>query len=208
MRVYKMPELSAYAANCYAVVSERKNAAVIDAPCRADIILSTLLKNGESLKKVLLTHGHFDHIMAAAKLYEKTGAEVFIHKLDAPKLKSSYLSAADFFGITDFTPFYNEKTVSDGDVITLDEVSFKVLHTPGHTSGGVCYITKNIIFSGDTLFELSVGRCDMPDGNASALSDSLRRLSQLDGDYKIYTGHGAPTELSFEKKYNPYLRQA
>lgn len=206
MRVYKMPQLSEFAANCYAVVSESKNAALIDAPCCADIILSTLEKNGENLKKVLLTHGHFDHIMAAAETYEKTGADVYIHKLDAPKLKSSYLSVAQFFGITDFIPFYNEKTVTDGDIITLDEISFKVIHTPGHTSGGVCYITDNIIFSGDTLFELSVGRCDMPDGNSSMLSESLKKLSSLDGEYKIYTGHGAPTELSYEKKFNPYLK--
>ena len=205
MKVYKIEQPSPYAANCYAVVSKSNNTALIDAPIDAKSILSALDKNNEHLKAVLLTHGHFDHIMAAAELYEKTGAAVYIHELDAPKLKSSYLSVADFFGIKNFIPFYNETTVADGDVITLDEISFRVMHTPGHTSGGVCYIAENVIFSGDTLFEMSVGRCDMPDGDEETLYKSLKKLSELTGNYRIYPGHGAPTELSFEKKYNPYL---
>lgn len=206
MKIITIPLRIPWAANCRAVVSEQNNAALIDAPCDAEMILAHLKNEGVRLKKILLTHGHFDHIMATAELVEQTGAEVYIHKNDADKLRSADLSVASYFGIGGFKPFSGEKRVSDGDVITLDELEFKVLHTPGHTSGGVCYIVENVIFSGDTLFEMSVGRTDMPDGDSRALCESLKKLSELDGEYKIYPGHGPVTELSYEKKYNPYLQ--
>ncbi len=205
MKIKKLWGLSSYAANCYAVISDMNNAALIDAPCNADRILNELASSGASLKMILLTHGHFDHIMAVPELVKKTNANVYININDADKLRSSEMSVADYFGIKGFVPFYGEKTVKDGDKLTLDEISFEVIHTPGHTSGCVCYKTNDIIFTGDTLFQMSVGRCDMPDGDWDALQDSLKKLSEISGNYKIYPGHGETTELDFERKYNPYL---
>lgn len=205
MKIKKLWGLSSYAANCYAVISDMNNAALIDAPCNADKILNELASSGASLKMILLTHGHFDHIMAVPELVKKTNAKVYISINDADKLRSSETSVADYFGIMGFVPFYGEKTVKDGDKLTLDEISFEVIHTPGHTSGCVCYKTNDIIFTGDTLFQMSVGRCDMPDGDWDALQDSLKKLSAISGNYKLYPGHGETTELDFERKYNPYL---
>lgn len=205
MKIKKLWGLSSYAANCYAVISDMNNAALIDAPCNAERILSELASSGASLKMILLTHGHFDHIMAVPELVKKTNAKVYISINDADKLRSSEMSVADYFGIKGFVPFYGEKTVKDGDKLTLDEISFEVIHTPGHTSGCVCYKTEDIIFTGDTLFQMSVGRCDMPDGDWDALQDSLKKLSAISGNYKLYPGHGETTELDFERKYNPYL---
>ncbi len=205
MKIKKLWGLSSYAANCYAVISDMNNAALIDAPCNADRILNELASSGASLKMILLTHGHFDHIMAIPELVKKTNAGVYININDADKLRSSEMSVADYFGIKGFVPFCGEKTVKDGDKLTLDEITFDVIHTPGHTSGCVCYKTNDIIFTGDTLFQMSVGRCDMPDGDWDALQDSLKKLSEISGNYKIYPGHGETTELDFERKYNPYL---
>lgn len=205
MKIKKLWGLSSYAANCYAVISDMNNAALIDAPCNADRILNELASSGASLKMILLTHGHYDHIMAVPELVKKTNAGVYININDADKLRSSRMSVADYFGIKEFVPFYGEKTVKDGDKLTLDEITFEVIHTPGHTSGCVCYKTNDIIFTGDTLFQMSVGRCDMPDGDWDAMQDSLKKLSEISGNYKIYPGHGETTELDFERKYNPYL---
>ncbi len=206
MKIIKLFGLSSFAANCYAVASEEGNVALIDAPCNAEKILSELEARGLTLKKILLTHGHFDHIMATGELVRKTNAEVFIHSLDRDKLRSPTLSVAEYFGISGFEPFYGEKAIEDNDKITLDELTFEVIHTPGHTSGGVCYKIGNVIFTGDTLFQMSVGRCDMPDGDWQALNDSLKKLTEITGNYTLYPGHGESTELDFEKAYNPYMR--
>lgn len=205
MKIIKIPLKTVWAANCYAVISDKGNAALIDAPCEPENILSALEDEKAKLKIILLTHGHFDHINAAEALKEKTGAAVYIHKNDSEKLKSEYLSVASLFGVSDFAPVSGAKLLGDGDEIGLDEIKIKVLHTPGHTSGGVCFIVGNALFSGDTLFELSVGRTDMPDGSLGELTKSLAKLRSLEGDYKVYPGHGPVTELSYERTYNPYL---
>lgn len=205
MKVKEIFGLSPYAANCYAVISDLNNAVLIDAPCNAERILNELEQTGVTLKIILLTHGHFDHIMAVPELVKKTNAMVFVHENDEDKLKSSETSVADYFGMKGFVPFYGAKKLKDGDKIILDEMTFEVIHTPGHTSGCVCYKINDVIFTGDTLFQMSVGRCDMPDGNWDALQASVKKLSAVSGNFKIYPGHGEMTELDFERKYNPYL---
>jgi len=184
--------------NCYIIQSENKNAAAVDIGGESEVLLEFLEKNDLTLKKILLTHGHFDHIGGVEQVRRATGAEVYIHHLDAPKLSD--------FGITDIEPVAEYNEISDGDIITLDEIQFRVMHTPGHTKGGVCYITDGVIFSGDTLFKNSMGRTDSPDGDYSEMMQSLKKLKMLEGNYTVYPGHDFSTTLNRERLNNPYMR--
>lgn len=198
-----------FGTNCYIVISDNGNAALIDAPAGGARILDEIKKNGVKLKKILLTHGHCDHIESVAFLAEKTGAEVYIHEADENKLSDDYLNLSEYFSDYYESPvahFGGAHTVSDGDIITLDELEFKVLHTPGHTSGSVCYICGGTMFSGDTLFKMSAGRTDMPDGNSLKLNESLKMLDEMGGDYALLSGHGERSTLSNERKYNPFMK--
>ncbi len=210
MKIITIPPQGVFAVNSYLVISEAGNAALIDAPQGAERLLAEVNKNGAVLKKILLTHGHCDHIESLAEIAEETGAEVYVHTLDAPKLTDSYTNLSDYFDnyLHGAAGYDKALTVNDGDIITLDELSFKVMHTPGHTGGSVCYIIGDVIFSGDTLFKSSVGRTDMPDGDTAKLLESLKRLAEFKGeheDYRLLSGHGAESSLSREKNSNPYM---
>lgn len=198
-----------FGTNCYLVISGKGNAALIDAPVGGERIIAEAEKNGASIKKILLTHGHCDHIESLAFLAKETGAEVYIHETDEKKLSDDYLNLSEYFLDYYDKPvehFKGAKKVSDGDIITLDELSFRVLHTPGHTSGSVCYLCDDIMFSGDTLFKMSAGRTDMPDGNSIKLNESLKMLDGLGKDYVLLSGHGDRSSLSNERKYNPFMK--
>lgn len=207
MEIIRLKPLSVCDTNCYIVASDLGNAALIDAPADADYILKELELYGLTLKKILLTHGHFDHVGAVADLAERTGCSVYIHKLDIKKLSEDADGLlVNLFRVRGFKPFDGAVAVDDGDIIRLDEIEFDVVHTPGHTSGSVCYITGDVMFSGDTLFARSVGRTDMPDGDYRSLMNSMEIIKDLGGDLKIYPGHMCETTLENERKYNPYLQ--
>lgn len=213
MKLISIPPQGIFMVNSYIIISENGDAVLIDAPCGADRILNIASQNNAVIKKILITHGHCDHIESLNEIAEATGAVVYIHKNDVSKLTDSYSNLSD-----NFKPYLRNRNislydkaipVSDNDVITLDELNFKVMHTPGHTSGCVCYIIDNIIFSGDTLFNMSIGRTDMYDGNSKTLLQSLKKLSEFSGnfdDYTIFAGHGETTTLSEEQMNNPYLQ--
>ena len=208
MKIIKIPPAGMFAVNCYIVISEAGNAVLIDAPEGAERIIAEIEKNGAKLKKILLTHGHCDHIESLAEIAEKTGAEVYIHEFDAPKLTDSRMNLSDFFAMYLDAParHYDKAiTVSGGDIISQDELKFRVMHTPGHTSGCVCYIVDDVMFSGDTLFRDSIGRTDMPDGNYSVLAKTLSALAEIAEDYRVLPGHNEETALSREKANNPFL---
>ena len=210
MRIITIPPQGIFAVNCYLVISEAGNAALIDAPEGAERILAAAEKNGAKIKKILLTHGHCDHIESLAEIAERTGAEVYIHELDAGKLTDSYTNLTEFFAgyQESVTPYSGATCLSDGDTVKLDELTFTVLHTPGHTSGSVCYVIDDVMFSGDTLFKNSIGRTDMPDGNQIALFDSLKLLEDYRGeheDYRLLSGHGAESTLKRERNNNPFM---
>lgn len=190
--------------NCSLIINEKTNqSALVDCNEFSQKMIDMI--GDTDLKYILLTHGHFDHIIGVKSVKEKYGAQVVISKEDEPMLNSSKLSLAVFCN----APQNNvdaDIIVKDGDEITLGEIKIKVMATPGHTSGSVCYIAENCIFSGDTLFYCSCGRTDFPSGSPEQMMSSLQKLKALDGDYKVYTGHNNLTTLDFERKNNPYMK--
>ena len=190
--------------NCCLIIDEKTNqSALVDCNEFSQKMIDMI--GDTDLKYILLTHGHFDHIIGVKSVKEKYGAQVVISREDEPMLNSSKLSLAVFCN----APQNNvdaDIIVKDGDEITLGETKIKVMATPGHTSGSVCYIAENCIFSGDTLFYCSCGRTDFPSGSPEQMMSSLQKLKALDGDYKVYTGHNNLTTLDFERKNNPYMK--
>ena len=192
--------------NCYVISTENNNAVIIDCGDEANKILAYTEKEGLTIKKILLTHGHYDHIGAVAEIAKKTGAEVFIHENDKPMLTSEEQSLSKFIPNSKLNVIEQVTTIDDGDIIAQDELEFKVMHTKGHTKGGVCYICEDIIFSGDTLFCGDVGRTDLPGGNYQEILESVKRLAKLEGDYKVFPGHGFTSTLEKERKTNMYIK--
>lgn len=188
------------------ILYDGKDAAIIDPGGNHKRLLMELEQRGLQLGHILLTHGHFDHIGAVAPLKEVTGAQIYIHPLDAQMLHDPELSLASEFSRREIPPTEADRLINDGDIIELPFADIKVLHTPGHTRGGVCYVTDNMIFSGDTLFNSSIGRTDFPGGDYDTLVDSIRnKLFTLEGDYMVYPGHDRSTTLDHEKAENPFL---
>ena len=157
------------------------------------------------LEYILLTHGHFDHIGGVAAISRDYGAKVVISAQDASMLSSGKASLSAFFGIKQdkITP---DLTVSEGSSLMLGETQIKVLATPGHTKGGVCYLLKDCIFTGDTLFFCSCGRTDFPGGSSKEIMQSLKRLATLEDSLKVYPGHDRTSTIAFEKANNPFMR--
>ena len=192
MNIQKLT-LGLYQTNTYLLTNDTE-ALVIDPGYEADTILDAL--TGKTLKAIVLTHGHFDHVGAVKELVAETGCEVYIHA--AESTMPPMVTAG---------PLYYTRTYDEGDTITpIEGVSFKVLHTPGHTPGSVCLLLGNDLFSGDTLFACSFGRTDLPGGDSRKMMESLRRLANLQGNYFIHPGHGGSTTLDAEKRFNPYMR--
>ncbi len=212
MKLIKIQPQGIFQVNCYLVVSDENNGVLIDAPAGAEKIMAAASENGVSIKKILITHGHCDHIESLAQIANTCNAEVYIHTNDAPMLTDADRNLSTQLGpylVNRNVPEYDKAVcINDGDVITLDELSFKVLHTPGHSGGCVCYILDDIIFSGDTLFNMSIGRTDFLGSDQSAMNDTLDMLYGFKSgydDYRILAGHGDETTLSYEKENNPYF---
>lgn len=191
--------------NCYIVPTEKSNCVIIDPAGEYGNIIVTLEENGLNPTALLLTHGHFDHIAACHELIEKYKTPLYIHKSDEIMLTDSEKALAYFVPEMAYFPLKADFFVNDGDELDFDNLHFTVMHTPGHTKGSVCYFVDNMIFTGDTLFAGSVGRTDCYSGNPQKQKESLAKLKTIDGFYKIYPGHGQPTDLPYEKMSNPYL---
>lgn len=193
-------------ANCYIVKDEESGDAFVVDPGAYNKRLEALLKSEgiESLRYILLTHGHFDHISGVRELKENFGGEIVIHAEDAECLysKSKSLASKFFFPQHDVTA---DVLVKDGDRLSFGGGEIEVIHTPGHTRGSVCYVTQDIMLSGDTLFRSSIGRTDFPGGSIEEMKESLKRLAALEKNYSVYPGHAESTTLEAEKKYNPYM---
>lgn len=180
--------------NSYLIVSDG-HAALIDAGVDKKTLSDALESENAKLEYILMTHGHFDHTVTADKLRELTGARLFIHRDDAEMLTDATKSAlALFFGRND-TVVPCDKELEDREVIALGKLQIKVLHTPGHSKGSVCYLADSALFTGDTLFDGNFGRYDLYGGDGKTLYQSLKNLRGLDGSLDIFPGHGGAAKL-------------
>ena len=177
-----------FAANTY-LVTKGKGAVLIDCAAPAADVLAALEKEGVKLLAILLTHGHFDHMLTVADVKAKTGAPVYLARADADLPADGEKNAFSlFFGENHSYPDA-DLLFDDGDTLSFGELTFKVIATPGHTRGSSCFFCKEALFTGDTLFAAGYGRCDLFGGDAKALVASLERLSVLSYDLLIYPGH-------------------
>ncbi|MBU0543872.1 MAG: MBL fold metallo-hydrolase [Proteobacteria bacterium] len=195
-------------ANCFIVGCEKtREAAVIDPGDEPDKILLTLAGLKLKVKYIINTHGHFDHVGGNKRMKDATGADILIHSLDAPML--GYISqSASAWGMNAEDSPPPDLMLKDGDKIKFGDITLKVIHTPGHSPGGISLYSDGFVFVGDTLFAGSIGRTDFPGGDFDTLISSIRKkLFVLGDDVRVFTGHGPETTIGAEKKYNPFAGQ-
>ena len=194
------------ATNCYILLERAANAAaVIDPGGDAAALIAAMTELNARPALIINTHGHWDHIGDNKALQQHYGLPIAVHELDAPLLRDGKRNAARFFA-GDGDGGEVKRLLQEGDIIELGALRIEVLHTPGHTPGGICLKVDNLLFTGDTLFNLSVGRTDLPGGDYDALSRSLTRLTALPDDLLVLPGHSQSSTLGYEKSHNPYLR--
>ena len=193
--------------NCYILASQDNSCVLIDPGAQPEKIASILRQKKCELKYILLTHGHWDHTGAVKGLMEiYPQAQCYIGKGDKELLVDKSKIELMLPGM-DWNDFYipQAKELEDGQEFELSELKIKVMESSGHSLGSVCYICRDAIFSGDTLFLENVGRCDLYGGDMDTLRGSLAKLCDLEGDYTVYPGHGQSTTLNHERKHNYYI---
>lgn len=195
-------------ANCYILgCPDTLIGAVIDPGGDGDHILNTAEKLGLNIKYIINTHGHIDHIAANGRVKEATGADLLIHSQDAPMLTDSKLSLASFLG-KKVDLVKADRLLEEGDLIKLGSLELKVIHTPGHTLGGICLAVENKLFTGDTLFAGSIGRTDFPGGDYNTLLNSIQeKLLNYGEETIVYPGHGPSSSIGEEKRSNPFFKE-
>ncbi len=206
MNVLRIPA-GIYAANCYIVYSEEDKAAiVVDPGGDADDLINKIIDNNLDLKYIVLTHGHGDHIGGVMSIKDRFNVPILIHEEDAELLESGELNLSSKMAMKE-VELKSDKTLKDGDSISFGNLEAKVIHTPGHTKGGICLLISNALFTGDTLFKGSIGRSDLYGGDFDALISSIKgKLLQLSDETIVYPGHGGQSSIGYEKKTNHFLR--
>ena len=191
--------------NCYLAVNEEtKEALVIDPGDEAARLIQKIRERNVTPAAVLLTHGHFDHAGAARELADAFGILIYAHEKEKKTLETPGINLS---GMTGEPPaaYHADVFVKDGDVLDLAGFSVRVLFTPGHTEGSICFFCGDALFSGDTLFQGSCGRTDLQTGDWGQMMESLKRLRDLPGEYNVFPGHGPATTLAEERRSNPYM---
>lgn len=194
-----------YGVNCYILGDEDTNkGAVIDPGGSVEEIFKTIREHELNIEYIILTHAHGDHIGGVPQLKNLTNAKIIAHKDEKELLndKEKNLTSTMSCGIVEIDA---DEYVKDGQIIKLGNLDLEIIHTPGHTPGGMCILVDNIMFSGDTLFSGSMGRCDLFGGNYDEMQNSLKKLSELDDEITVFSGHGPATRLGIEKVTNPYM---
>ena len=189
--------------NCYLLGDEAAGRCCLADPGEdAPRILDLVRESGLTPDAILLTHGHWDHRTAVPAILEAfPGLPVYIHE---EEILSPRRANPRYY----FPPAGDVRTVGEGDVLQAGGLTFRVLHTPGHSAGSLVYLCGDVMLSGDTLFAGTCGRCDLPGGSLEDMMTSLRRLAELEGDYVVYPGHGGFSSLAEERRFNPYMVQA
>ncbi|HEY5537735.1 MAG TPA: MBL fold metallo-hydrolase [Acetobacterium sp.] len=193
--------------NCYVLWDENSlEAAVIDPGAEDRRILDIIEENKLKVEYILLTHGHFDHLGGVNQVKASTGAKVFIHEEDADCLTTPMRNLSVLAGMKlELEPA--EGLLSENEAIHLGELNIRVIHTPGHSKGGVCFLVEDTLFAGDTLFNTSIGRTDFADGDLDELLGNISsKIFVLNDDIKVLPGHGENTTVGYEKKHNPFLQ--
>lgn len=207
--IFRALTVGPYATNCYIVASElNKRGIIIDPGAEANTIISTIKELGLSIELVIATHTHHDHIGALKAVKDATGASFSLHEAEAEQaqqITSRILNSAMSGSLNQ--QIKPENLLSDGDTIDLDDLHFTVKHTPGHSRGGISLVGHGVVFSGDTLFNFSIGRTDFPGCSHAQLIDSIQsKLMTLPDDTIVYPGHGPQTTIGTERRMNPFLR--
>ncbi len=198
-------EVGPFSTNCYIVGAEvGGEGMIIDPGDKAGRILKKAEEHRLDIKQIVLTHGHIDHTGALKKVAEKTGAGVAVHADDAAILGKQPMGIV--LGLFYPNPPPPDRLLQDGDFIEVGGLRFTVLHTPGHTQGGICLVGEGVVFSGDTLFDHSIGRTDLAGGDYDKIVGSIQtKLMMLPDETIIYPGHGGRTTIGVERRENPYI---
>ena len=193
--------------NCYIVGDpETKEAIVIDPGDDADALAESIAAKDLTVTVIIATHAHFDHVLAAARLRELTGAPFMLHDEDKPVLSWLQESGRLFLGVELPPPPEIDTSAAEGDRLVAGGVELEVVHTPGHSPGSISLVSAEAVFSGDTLFAGSIGRTDLPGGDTQALLDAVsQKLFTLDPELPVYPGHGPATTLGEEQRSNPFV---
>ena len=195
MKIYHIPAPTPPCANTFLLIGANGKAAAIDPGANAAEYLRLLEEHGARLTHILLTHGHYDHVGAAAALREKTGAQVWLNPQDTAGDRLFPFTAPDH-------------AYTNGETILVDsDLSFRVIATPGHSEGSVCLLCKDLLFTGDTLFAGDIGRTDLAGGDMVSMRQSLAKLcAAVTGDVRVLPGHEDFSTMEYEKQHNPYLQ--
>ena len=191
--------------NCYILWDDNRVAMVVDPADEAEKILSVIEDEKLSVAAVVLTHVHFDHLLAAEAVCAATGAPLCVGRGDKDALTDSVRNLSGVFQMCAPVSLKADRMLRDGDTLAIDELSFTVLETPGHTPGCICLMGEGVLFAGDTLFYDSIGRVDFPGSDVPSMLASLRRLATLPAELMVYSGHGPATTIGREVKQNPYM---